>query len=151
MICRHLIHALLAAVAFVLAGCSSFSTPGDRSERIAMYRKYPVGRILYSDASDAVKLQQLRPYVRVGARPSKQLSEAAGHGSTFSHGVGFGETMFLCSGLQLRVYPDGVVYGIGFSLPAVGFGPDDKHWLITETALQWPRISKKPDYHLWNQ
>jgi hypothetical protein len=116
-----------------------------------MYRKYPVGRILHSDASDAAKLQRLRPYVRVGARPSKQLSAVAGHGVTFTHGVGFGETRFLWSGLQLRVDPDGVVYGIGYTIPAVGFGSDDTHWLVTETALQWPRNSKKRSYHLWHQ
>lgn len=144
-------HTIVAAIAVVFAGCSSFSSPGERRDRITMYRKYPVGRILYCDASDAAKLKQLRTYVRVGARPSKQLSTAAGHGSTFSHGVGFGETMFLWSGLQLRVYPDGVVYGIGYSLPAVGFGSDDTHWLVTETALQWPRNSKKPGYHLWHR
>ena len=52
---------------------------------------------------------------------------------------------------KLRFYPDGVVYGIGYVLPAAGSGTDSTHWLVTETALQWPRGSRNPRYRLLHQ
>jgi hypothetical protein len=84
----------------------------------------------------------------MGAVPSEKLAGAAGFGRTISTGVGFGETMFIESGLELRVYPDGVVYGIGYVVPASGSGSDQIYWLVTQTSVQWPRKSKNPTYFL---
>jgi len=131
-----------------LVFCGSVLSSSLSHERIAEYRRTTVGRILYSDASDAEKLQQLRRYVRMGTVPSEQLARAAGFGRTISIGVGFGETMFIESGLELRVYPDGVVYGIGYTIPGRGTRSDQTYWLITQINVHWPRNSKNPSYYL---